>query len=267
MTAQSGTGPAGVTARSSERLRALWAADRPAIGLWSALADPTVAELVAASPFDYVCVDLQHGVATFSDLPVMAQAMRAAGRAPMVRVPSPDEVAIMRALDSGAAAVMVPMVDSAADARRAAAACRFPPAGTRSWGPMWGDVRPDGALPPAEQDSAALCVVMVETRAAVDAVEQIVAVPGVDAVYIGPNDLALGCGYGRATYRDSADVDRLIGRVVDACRDAGVVAGLHCSDAEMVRDWAGRGVRMLTAAHETTLLRRAAEQLWRECGR
>jgi 4-hydroxy-2-oxoheptanedioate aldolase len=245
--------------RNADRLRDRWAQDRPAVGLWSSLADPAVAELVAATDFDYVCVDLQHGLATFSDLPVLLQAMRAADRAPVVRVPWNDPASVMRAIDTGAAAVVVPMVSSAQDARAAASACRFPPTGTRSWGPMWGDARADGALQPQEQDDAVLCVVMVETQAGVDAIDDIVAVPGVDAVYIGPNDLALGCGHGRSTYRDSVEVDGLIQRVVDVCRRAGVVAGLHCSDVEMAVHWAGRGVRMLTAATDTTLLRRAAD--------
>jgi 4-hydroxy-2-oxoheptanedioate aldolase len=84
-------------------------------------------------------------------------------------------------------------------------------------------------------------------------------VPGLDAVYIGPNDLALGCGYGRATYRDSVEVEQLIQGLVDTCRAAGVVAGLHCSDAEMVAHWARRGARMLTAGHDTTIVRQAVD--------
>lgn len=249
----------GVQASSTARLRGLWDADRAAVGVWSCLADPVVSELIAATAADYVCVDLQHGFATFEALPAISQAMRAAGRAPLVRVPWNEPVHLMRALDSGAAGVLVPMVDTAEDARRAVAACRFPPTGSRSWGPMWGDVRADGALAPQQQDAAALCIVMVETQAGVDAVEDIVAVPGVDAVYIGPNDLALGCGYGRSTYRDSEQVDILLQHLVDTCRAAGVVAGLHCSDPDMAVHWAGRGVRMVTAATDTTLLRRAVD--------
>ena len=252
----------GVIARSSAHLRDLWSRDLPAFGLWSTLADPIVAELLAATSFDYICVDLQHGAATFADLPAMMQAMRGAGRAPLVRVSWKDAASIMRALDVGASAVVVPMVDTAEDAARAASACRFPPTGRRSWGPMWGDVRADGALLPAEQDSAVMCLAMIETQAGVDALAEIVQVPGIDGVYIGPHDLALGCGHGRSTYRDSVDVERLIQHIIDTCRAAGVVAGLHCSDAEMAVHWAGRGARLLTVNHDTSLLRAAATQSW-----
>ncbi|MEV0899986.1 aldolase/citrate lyase family protein [Actinoplanes sp. NPDC049802] len=251
-----------IAARSSHRLRAGWARGTPAFGLWSSIPDTSVAELVAGSPFDYVCVDLQHGVPTFTELPVMLQVMRAAGRAPIVRVPWKDPVAIMRALDTGACGVLVPMIDSAADAERAVAACRFPPAGQRSWGPMWGYTRTEGVPSPAAQDAAVLCIVMVETRAGVDALEQIVRVPGVDAVYIGPNDLALDCGYGRATYRDSPDVEKLLDHIITTCRSAGTAVGLHCSDLEMGEHWARRGAGMLTVAQDTGLLQAALDATW-----
>jgi 4-hydroxy-2-oxoheptanedioate aldolase len=251
-----------VTSGSSEHLRSLWRQNRPAFGLWSSLADAPTAELLASTAFDYVCVDLQHGLATFSELPSIVQAMRGAGRAPVVRVPWNEPAGIMRALDIGASAVVVPLVNSAADARRAAAACRFPPAGERSWGPMWADVRTGGVLPPEDQNAAVLCLVMVETQAGVDALDEIVTVPGVDGIYIGPSDLALGCGYGRATYRDSGDVEKLLQHIADTCRGAGLVCGLHCSDPEMATHWAGRGIQMLTAGHDVHLLRTAAAAAW-----
>ncbi len=252
--------------RDADHLRGLWSLDRPAFGLWSVLVDPVVLELLGAGPFDYVCVDLQHGFGSLDRLPRMLQAMRAAGAAGVVRVPWNEPAAIMRALDAGAAGVVVPMVGSAAEASAAASACRFPPRGTRSWGPPWSGVRPDGAAPPAVQDAAALCLVMVETRAGVDAAEEIARVPGVDGIYVGPNDLALSCGFGRATYRDSPDVEALVERVVAACHAAGTVAGLHCSDVEMARQWAARGVRMLTVAQDTALLRKAMTGTWEGLG-
>jgi 4-hydroxy-2-oxoheptanedioate aldolase len=218
----------------------------------------SVAELIAGLAYDYIVVDLQHGVATFADLPVMAQVMRGAGTAPLIRVPSNDPAQIMRALDCGAAGVVVPLTGSAAEARAAVEPCRFPPTGTRSWGPMWGYVRSDGALSPQEQDAQAICLVQIETAGAVEALDEIVATPGIDGVYIGPNDLALACGYGRQTYRDSPEVASLIQRVIDACRSAGVAAGLHCSDPAMGRDWVARGATMVTIAQDTGLLAEGA---------
>jgi 4-hydroxy-2-oxoheptanedioate aldolase len=257
----------GTIAASSARLRARWAQDEPAFGIWSITANPFLAELLGASPFDSVVVDLQHGAGTDADLLGLTQAMRSAGRAPLVRVPWNEPAAIMRALDVGAHGVIVPMVGSAEEAARAAAACRFPPHGQRSWGPLWGDVRADGAPPPQEQDDAVLCLVMVETQAGVDALEEIVTVPGVDGVFVGPNDLALGCGHGRATYRDSAEVDALLQHVVRTCRDADVVAGLYCSDVPMALHWAEQGARLLTAGVDTALLRTALATTWEQLAR
>lgn len=251
-----------VVRRSSDHLRALRAAGEPAFGLWSTVPDTSIAEMLVGGPFDYLCVDLQHGAASFSELPVMLQAMRGAGRAPLVRVPWNEPAAIMRAIDTGACGVVVPMVSSAEEARDAAAACRFPPTGTRSWGPMWGYVRPDGAPPPQEQDAAVLCLVMIETAGGAEALDDIVRVPGVDGVYIGPNDLALACGYGRDTYRDNRAVDRLIERIVDACRAADIAVALHCTDTDMARDWAARGATMLTVGHDTGLLQAAVVRAW-----
>jgi len=247
--------------RGATHLRELWAQDRPAFGLWSLLADPVVAELVAGTDLDFAVVDLQHGFATFSELPTLLQAMRSGGMAPIVRVPWNEPAQIMRAADSGAAGVLVPMVNSAAEAAAAVDACRFPPQGSRSWGPMWGGIRADGAPAPETANAALLCFVMVETQYGIEAMEEIVAVPGVDGVFIGPNDLALSCGHGRATYRDSDDVARLLDRVIAACTAGGVVPGLFCSDGEMALHWAGRGARFLSAGVDTGLLRAGADAL------
>ena len=253
--------------RGTAHLRSLWAQDLPAFGLWSVLGDPVVAELVAATDVDFAVVDLQHGFAASGVLPTLLQAMRAGGMAPLVRVSWNEPAPIMRAVDSGAAGVIVPMVNSAPEARAAVDACRFPPRGSRSWGPMWGGVRADGAPAPEVADAALLCFVMVETQAGIDALEEIVAVPGLDGVFVGPNDLALSCGHARATYRDSEAVARLLDRVIAACTVGGVIPGLFCSDAEMALHWAGRGARLLSATTDTGLLRQGVDALTAELAR
>lgn len=241
--------------RGSGHLRELWSREEPAFGLWRMLADPITAELCSAADFDYSVIDTQHGFGSLADLARVLQAARTGGSKPLVRTPWREEWMIMRAIDAGAAGVVVPMINTPEQAAATVAACKFPPAGERSWGPMWGDIREDAAPAPNIANSEIACIVMVETQQGVDNLEEIVQVPGIDAVYIGPNDLALSCGFGRDTYDTNPAVDALIQNMVDTCIDAGIPAGVHCSSAEMALDWVDRGALMLTTATDTSLLR------------
>jgi 4-hydroxy-2-oxoheptanedioate aldolase len=235
----------------STRLRACWSRGEAAFGAWSVSADPLVAELVAATDTDVVCVDAQHGWADVATLPPLLESMRTLGRVPLVRVRWNDPGQIMRALDAGAAGVIVPMINDAEEASAAAQACRFPPQGIRSWGPLW-SARPIAT--PTQADAEVMCVVMIETADAIANLRDILATPGVDAVYIGPNDLALSCGLGRETYRSSDAVDELLTSVVGAAKDAGKPVGLHCSDVAMARDWQARGADWLTILTDVDVL-------------
>lgn len=224
--------------------------NHPAYGLWSSLDSVAVARVLGRSGFDYLCLDLQHGLADMANLHALAGAVRAGGTRCVVRVPWNRPEYVMRALDLGAQAVIVPMVNTVEEATAAAAACRFLTGGARSWGPVWAS----DAVDPAGADAGVQCFVMIETAAALDAVEQIAAVPGLAGIYIGPNDLALGTGLGRATYRTDPKITVMLDRIVAACAANAIVAGLHCSDVEMARYWASRGVTMLTCASDTALL-------------
>ncbi|MBA3021875.1 aldolase/citrate lyase family protein [Propionicimonas sp.] len=235
----------------STRLRARWRDGEAAIGAWSVSADPLVAELVAATEADVVCVDAQHGYSDTATLPGLLASMRVVGRVPLVRVRWNEPGQIMRALDAGACGVVVPMVNNGAEALAAAQACRFPPNGIRSWGPLW-SARP--ILPPEQADAETMCVVMIETAQAVANLAEILATPGVDAVYIGPNDLALSSGFGRQTYRNSEAVDDLLTSVLTAAKAAGMPVGMHCSDAAMAHHWRDRGASWLTALTDMDVL-------------
>ncbi|HEY0187870.1 MAG TPA: aldolase/citrate lyase family protein [Cellulomonas sp.] len=236
-------------------VRARWAAGEAACGVWSTLPDPVVAELLGRAGYDYVCVDWQHGMTgPGTALPVL-QALRGTPATVLVRVPGPDPGLMMRALDLGADGVVVPMVDTPEQAAEAVAACTYPPGGVRSWGPMWGDVDGAAGADPASADAARLVVVMVETAEGLADVAAIAAVPGVAAVYVGPNDLALSLGHGRQTWSTSPAVHAALDRVVAATGTAGVAAGLHCADPAMAAYWRDRGVRLLTVATDSALLR------------
>lgn len=249
-------------------MKKLWSSGGVAHGVWTTLADPVSIGLAARAGFEYTCIDLQHGLATFSELSVILRYVQASGTTAIVRVPANDDAAIHRALDLGAGGVVVPMVNTASEAASAVFACRYPALpgtddsttgpGGRSWGPIFADL--DGPRDTGDDNRAVICVVQIETRQAIENLAAIAAVPGIDALYVGPNDLALSCGFGRATYRDNAEIDAMIHSVIEACDANGIVAGVHCSDLDMLRDWKAGGARMLTTGIDTTIYRSALRQ-------
>src|ERR671913_588283 len=158
-------------------LRKAWAEGRTAFGLWSVMPGSFGAELVAGAGVDYVCVDQQHGIIDYHSMVPMLQAIGAAGAAPLTRVLSNDPFLIMKALDAGAWGVIVPLVNSAEDAARAVSACRYPPQGIRSFGPVLAaDVI--GSRDPEKLGGGGVCLVMVETREGLESVGEIAATPG-----------------------------------------------------------------------------------------
>lgn len=245
-----------VKSKTSKGLKGLWDRGLKAVGAWSMLESPIAAGMLAESGFDFICFDLQHGLAGPESLPTLIQVTRGTRAVPLVRVAWNDPVAIMRALDAGAEGVIVPMVNNAADARAAVAACRYPPLGYRSWGQMQAEAL---ASPEAPEDAneRVVCAVMIETAEAFGNLGEILGVQGVDAVYIGPNDLALSLGLGRATYATSPEMRSHIETVLRACQKAHVIAGIHCSSSEMTLEWAREGFQLLTAAADLFLLKAA----------
>lgn len=234
---------------TTNRLRARWLASRPALGGWCAVPDSFTAELVASIGFDYVCVDMQHGLADFGDLVPMLQAITAQGTTPVVRVPFHDDATAQRALDAGAEALIFPLVTSADDAAHAASMCRYPPAGARSYGPV--RARLHLGADPAAVNAEVACIVMIETRAAINALGEILAVEGVDAVYIGPNDLALALGLPLAS-------EPLIGgavtSVLETCLERGIPAGIHAPSGAAARRYLDAGFAFASIANDALIL-------------
>src|ERR671915_157583 len=239
------------------QLKVAWAESQTAFGLWMTVPGSIGAEILAGAGVDYVCVDQQHGVIDYDSMVPMFQAIRAEGQAPITRVLSNDPFLIMKALDAGAWGVIVPLVNNAEDAARAVAACRYPPRGMRSYGP----VRAAGVIgsrDPEELGGEVLCLVMVETREALERVEEITSTPGLDGVYIGPSDLALSLGLPPTLeVTEDAHVEAVY-RIREACHRSGIAAGIHAPSGEWARRHAEAGFDVVTVATDATLLRRAA---------
>lgn len=238
-------------------LRTAWSEGRTAFGLWMTVPGSIGAEILAGTGVDYVCVDQQHGVIDYDSMVPMFQAIRAEGAAPITRVLSNDPFLIMKALDAGAWGVIVPLINNAEKAARAVSACRYPPRGTRSYGP----VRAAGVIgsrDPEELGSEVLCLVMVETREGLERVEEISATSGLDGIYIGPSDLALSLGLPPTLdVTESAHVEA-VNRIREACHRNGIAAGIHAASGEWARKHAEAGFDMVTVATDAALLKSAA---------
>jgi 4-hydroxy-2-oxoheptanedioate aldolase len=228
-------------------LRDIWDGDGTAIGAWVLLREPLIAESAALAGYDYVTIDLQHGLLTFADLEGMVQAVVAGGSVPLVRTPWHDHWMIGRALDAGAAGVIVPMVNTAEDATRAANACRYAPDGNRSIGPIVVSTREPNYAGTA--NAKVLCIVMIETKEAVDNIDEILEVPGVDAVYIGPSDLSLSYGLRPSPEQHDPVFVAALTKVHAACVRHGVVPGIHATSA-VAYDRHGLGYRMITVGYD-----------------
>lgn len=236
---------------------AKWRAGEPTLGGWMVTDDPQVAEYLAQAGFDEICVDQQHGLANQSTIGALFRAIELHGVAPTTRVPSNDFAMIGKALDLGARAIVVPMVDNADQAAAAAAACHYPPRGRRSVGPVRGVPAVSSHRLEGLDDVA--CVVMVETTEGIRNVDAIAATPGVDCIYIGPGDLAIGLGlsaWGEDWSPDEAGLHAdAIRRILEACRRHGVVPGIHTGAGATANRYREQGFQMITVANDLGLLR------------
>jgi 4-hydroxy-2-oxoheptanedioate aldolase len=238
-------------------LRELWDGTEATIGGWCSIPSSFSAEMMGRCGFDWVCIDTQHGVIGYDEMMPMLQALSITQTPAFVRVAWNQPDHIMKALDAGAQGVIVPMVSSADDARAAVAAAKYPPLGMRSWGPIRAALDVPG-YSPESANRRTIVAVMIETPGGVEDLDAILEVPGVDAVYVGPSDLALG--HGMTPTLDVSDPahEQLIDRIVEACRAHGVVAGIHCDSVETVRRWHARGYGMFTVGSDAALMRSAA---------
>jgi 4-hydroxy-2-oxoheptanedioate aldolase len=239
-----------------------------AVGAWSMLGSPLAASILAGIGADWLVLDGQHGL--YDDAALVASlgplvAAAGEGRTPdvLVRVPSNDAAWIGRALDAGATGVLVPMVQDEHEAAGAAAACRYPPAGMRSWGAWWGGW---GVPAPtaASANERVMCAVMVETPSALQRVAAIAGTPGVDMVFVGPYDLSLALGIEHADLLADDSPDGPLRRVVRACRDAGVRAGAYAGSLDVARILRRHGFTWITVLTDTAFLTQVGAETLRQ---
>jgi 4-hydroxy-2-oxoheptanedioate aldolase len=242
-------------------VRQRWAEGRPVLNGWLSIANSFSAEIMAAQGYDSVTIDMQHGIVGYDGAVPMLQAMRASGVTPLVRVPWLDPADIMKALDAGAYGVICPMINTRAEAERLVSYVRYPPVGVRSFGPSRA-LFSAGSGYAAEADDEIICLAMIETAQAYENLEDILATPGLDGVYIGPADLTLGLQgkrYAPGFDRREPEMVEAIKTILHAAHKAGKRAALHNGTPDYAAEAAGWGFDLVTVSNDVRLLAGAAE--------
>lgn len=231
---------------------------QPTVGYWIILDSPVSTERIARLGYDYVAFDAQHGLFGYQGMVNGLLAVDAAGSAAgVVRVGANDQFQIGRALDAGASAVIVPLVDNAAQAAAAVSYTTYPPNGVRSYGPMRSALR-IGPDPAAVRDQVA-CLVMIETAEGLANVEAICQVPGLAGIYIGPSDLTIALGGASSTDPSRADeFEAALTRIREAAESAGVAAGIHTANGDDAARRLAEGFTFVSVSSDLTHLEIAA---------
>jgi 4-hydroxy-2-oxoheptanedioate aldolase len=237
-------------------LRAQWAAGEETLGFWLSAPGVLGAEIVARQPVDYVCIDTQHGAIDYQSSVAMIQAIDLVGATPIVRVPWNEQGIIGKTLDAGAHGVIVPMVNTRAQAEAVVRSARYAPDGARSWGPVMAGMRHADNRQWAADNIAV--IPMIETVEAIGNLDDILTVPGIDAIYVGPADLAITLGLGPSGNEGNPVFDDALGTIVAGCERHGVVPGIHSTGA-LTPLRRRQGFRMITVTSDGLALKAGYE--------
>lgn len=241
-------------------IKARWNEGQTVLNGWLSIANAFTAEIMAEQGYDALTIDLQHGFVGYEQATHMLQAMRASGVAPMVRVPWLEPGIIMKSLDAGAWGIICPMISTAEQAQSLVSCVRYPPHGSRSFGPTRVTFSA-GQDYGQHADEHVVCFAMIETAEAFDNIEAIVATPGLDGVYIGPADLTLGLTgrkYRTGFDRTEPEIVEAIKHILTVAHRAGKKAGLHNGSAAYAAKAAEWGFDLVTLSNDVQLMRGAA---------
>jgi 4-hydroxy-2-oxoheptanedioate aldolase len=229
-----------------------WREGKATFGAWLSIPSAFSAEVMAHQGFDWLCIDMQHGVIDYQAAVTMLQAISTTDTIPFARVPWNEPGSIGKVLDAGAYGVIVPLVNTVEQAQAAVSACRYAPEGARSFGPTRAAFYA-GADYAANANHEIACIPMIETKTAVEHLDDILSVPGIDAVYVGPADLSLTLGLPPAPIHDEPSFERARLAIAAGCRKHGIVAGMH-ANAALAPKHLEAGYRMITVSSDVAAM-------------
>lgn len=241
-------------------VKAIWAKGGAVVNGWCSIPSAFSAEVMAHQGFDSLVIDMQHGVIDYQVAVTMLQAISTTPVIPLARVPWNDPASIMKILDAGAYGVICPMVNNRAAAEALVRACKYAPRGYRSFGPVRASLYA-GADYAQKANDTVIVMPMIETAEAVQNIDEILSVPGIDAIYVGPADLSLTLGCTPKLDQTEQPVVDALAKIVAACKRHNVVAGLHNATSAYALQMIAQGYRFVTLASDSRFLAaRAAEE-------
>jgi len=230
---------------------------------WMTLPGAIVAGQVARLPYEAVCVDMQHGLSGFTDVAAMSPAITASGKPLVLRILWNDPGLVGQALDAGASAVIAPMVNTKAEAQALVRAAKYAPTGGRSWG-GYAAVQAAGLVPAdylKEANRRTLIFAMIETEEALGNLDQIAATPGLDGLFVGPNDLSISLGFGLGKDLKIPKLEAAIKSIAAAARKNKLVPGAFGGSPEACAYFVGHGFKFIAAATDVGLLTAGAKAM------
>jgi 4-hydroxy-2-oxoheptanedioate aldolase len=239
------------------RLRTIWREGGAVVNGWLHVPSPFSAEVMAHAGWDSLTVDMQHGPVDYGSLVPMLQAISTTDTVPVVRVPWKDTGPIMQVLDAGCYAVICPMINTREEAEAFVGACRYPPAGYRSYGPYRATLY-GGPDYTDHANETVVTMAMIETREALENLDEILSVPGLDGVFIGPADLGQSLGHGPAMDRGEPAVVEAIDTVLAAAKEHGLAAGIFTGSPEYASRMVEKGFQFVTVSSDARLMASAA---------
>ncbi len=241
-------------------IRTIWARGGAVVNGWLAIANTFAAETMAHQGWDSLTIDLQHGVIDYAGMVPMLQAISTTQTVPVVRVPWLEPGILMKTLDAGAFAVICPMVNTREDAEKLVAYTHYAPQGTRSFGPIRALLY-GGADYPQHANKTIVTFAMIETRQALDNLDDILSVEGLDAIYIGPSDLSLALGCTPKFENCDPPVEQAIAHILERAKAHGLMAAIHCGTPEGALQRIGMGFRFVTVSSDARLMAAGAQQV------
>ena len=240
------------------KLKKIWKNHKPALNGWLSINCSFTAEIMSRQSYDSLTIDMQHGIVEYQAAVTMLQAISTTNVTPLVRVPWNDPIPVMKMLDAGALGIICPMVNNRAECEKFVGACRYAPEGYRSFGPARAAIY-GGPGYASEANSSIITLAMIETAEAMDNLEDIMSVEGLDAVYVGPTDLSISLGH--APGSEGASLEPVADNVIAAIDEIlamaakkGIKTGIQCTSGEGVRDKFQKGFDLGTITSDSRLI-------------